>query len=382
MKVPFVDLDRMHAPLHVRMMQAIDKVLTKGNFILGDEVQTFEESFASYVGAKYAVGVSSGLAALELALKAYDIGEGDEVIVPANTFIATAAAVSFVNATPVLVEPAARSYNIDPQAIEAAITPRTKAIIPVHLYGIPARMDEIMEIARRHNLFVIEDASQAHGAAYKGQRVGSIGHAAAFSLYPAKNLGAVGDAGIITTNDETIVSKLHALRNCGQLNKYEHIVAPHNYRLDTIHAAVLEIKLHELSKWNEDRQQAAQWYNDLLRATFVIRPEIPENSEAVWHLYVIRTAERDALKTYLAERNVSTAVHYPIPIHKTGFYATAPIIAGSLPTTESQAGEILSLPIFPGIRKDEVEYVVNCIRKFEEEYMIQGSLYDPMAANR
>ena len=374
MKVPFVDLERMHAPIRAEMLTAVERVLTKGNFILGDEVRAFEEAFAAYVGAKYAVGVSSGLAALQLALEAYGIGEGDEVIVPANSFIASAAAVSFVNATPVLVEPELKGYNIDPTKIEAAITPRTKAIIPVHLYGIPVKMDAIMDIAQRHNLIVIEDASQAHGSLYKAQRIGSIGHIAAFSLYPAKNLGALGDGGIITTDDESIVLKLHALRNCGQVNKYEHDFAPHNERLDTLHAAALNIKLPHLDRWNQERRDAAQWYNELLEATFVIRPEIPEDSEAVWHLYVIRSAQRDALKTYLAERNVGTAIHYPIPIHKTGYYATAPIVAGVLPITETQAHEILSLPIFPGIRKDEVQYVVDCIREFEEEFTIQSSL--------
>jgi dTDP-4-amino-4,6-dideoxygalactose transaminase len=378
MQVPFVSLEAMHSPLHAEMMAAIEKVVRKGNFVLGDEVKAFEQSFASYTGVKQAIGVSSGLAALELALRAYEISEGDEVIVPANTFIATAAAVSFVNAVPVLVEPEAKGYGIDPARIEEAITERTRAIIPVHLYGIPARMDEIMEIARRHDLIVIEDASQAHGAVYKGQRVGSIGHIGAFSLYPAKNLGAFGDAGIITTNDDSIVTKLKALRNCGQAAKYEHSYAPLNHRLDTLHAAVLDIKLRELPKWNDQRQEAATWYDELLQATFVVRPTVPENCESVWHLYVIRSSHRDALKTYLSERNVDTGIHYPIPIHKAGFYATAPLLAGELPITEAQSHEILSLPMFPGITREQVEYVVNCIREFEEEFTIQSSLSYPV----
>jgi dTDP-4-amino-4,6-dideoxygalactose transaminase len=374
MFVPFVSLERMHASLHEEMLNAIEKVLSQGNFILGGEVKDFEESFAAYVGSKYAVGVSSGLAALELALKAYDIGEGDEVIIPANTFIATAAAVSFVNAIPVLVEPEADGFNIDPARIEEAISPRTKAIIPVHLYGIPARMDEIMEIAKRHNLVVIEDASQAHGAIYHGRPVGSIGHIAAFSLYPAKNLGALGDAGIITTNDESVIPKLHALRNCGQVAKYEHDYAPHNYRLDTFHAAVLEVKLPRLTVWNKERQKAAALYDALLKDSHLTRPSLPENSHAVWHLYVVRTPERDALQRFLSERKVSTGIHYPIPIHKTGYYASATFIAGALPITEAQANEILSLPIFPGITEAEIRYVVDCIREFEEESSIQQSI--------
>jgi dTDP-4-amino-4,6-dideoxygalactose transaminase len=374
MFVPFVSLERMHEPLHKEMLNAMEKVLSQGNFILGGEVKAFEEAFAAYTGSKYAVGVSSGLAALELALKAYDIGKGDEVIIPANTFIATAAAVSFVNAIPVLVEPEADGFNIDPARIEETITASTKAIIAVHLYGIPARMDEIMDIAKRHNLIVIEDASQAHGASYHGKPVGSIGHIAAFSLYPAKNLGALGDAGIITTNDESIIPKLHALRNCGQVAKYEHDFAPHNYRLDTLHAAVLEIKLLELNRWNKERQEAAALYDELLKDSHLTTPSIPENSQAVWHLYVVRTPERDSLQRFLSERKVSTGIHYPIPIHKTAFYASSPFIAGKLPITEAQAEEILSLPIFPGITEEEIRYVVDCIREYEEESSIQQSI--------
>jgi dTDP-4-amino-4,6-dideoxygalactose transaminase len=375
MKVPFVKLDAMHRPLHTEMMAAIENVLTNGNFILGHEVQVFEESFASYIGVKHAIGVSSGLAALELALLAYDIGRGDEVIVPANTFIATAAAVSFVNAVPVMVEPEAGTYNIDPRNIEAAITNRTKAIIPVHLYGLPAKMNEIMAIAKRHNLIVIEDASQAQGARYKGQRVGSLGDIGCFSLYPAKNLGALGDAGIMTTNDDSIVAKLKALRNCGQVRKYEHAYAPHNYRLDTLHAAVLDIKLRELDNWNEQRRQAAQWYAESLKDTSLILPKVQDGNEAVWHLYVVRSSERDTLKAYLEEQGIGTAIHYPIPMHMTDYYASSPYIAGPLPITETEAAEILSLPIFPGITKAEVQYVADKIREFEDQFELQAKAY-------
>lgn len=365
MNVPFVDLKEMHAPLHNEMIQAIEQVVSKGNFILGDQVEAFEDAFATYSDTKYAIGVDSGLSALKLALRAYNIGEGDEVIVPANTFIATAAAVTFTGATPVLVEPEPGTYNIDPARIEEAITSKTRAIMPVHLYGVPARMDEIMDIANRHNLIVIEDASQAHGARYKGQRVGSLGHIAGFSLYPAKNLGGFGDAGIITTNDEQVVDKLRAMRNCGQIAKYEHLYEPYNHRLDTIHAAILNIKLLHLDEWNEQRREAANWYTELLDDRNLTRPKVIDNVEPVWHLYVVRTAKRDALRSFLSQLEIATGIHYPIPIHQSPFYQSSKLVAHDLPVTESEAKQLLSLPIYPGISREQVEYVATSIQEFE-----------------
>ena len=365
MNIPFVDLTAMHGPIHKEVMEAFEAIVRKGSFILGSEVEAFEEAFAEYCQVKYAIGVDSGLSSLKLALLAYDIGEGDEVIIPANTFIATAAAVTFTGATPVLVDPEAGTYNIDPNKIEDAISGRTRAIMPVHLYGVPAQMDEIMTIAKEHDLIVIEDASQAHGARYKGQRVGSIGHIAGFSLYPAKNLGAFGDAGVITSDDEQVASKLRAMRNCGQVGKYNHVYQPYNHRLDTIHAAVLSIKLRHLDAWNEQRRQAAQWYNDLLQDTAVIPPQVPDDVEPVWHLYVVRTQQRSALQEFLNERNVASGIHYPIPIHESPFYTSNGLVAGDLPITEAEADQLLSLPIYPGISWEQVKYVANCIHEFE-----------------
>lgn len=368
MNIPFVDLQAMHAPLHEEMMNAIEEVVSKGNFVLGHQVQAFEEDFAAYSETAFAVGVDSGLSALKLALLAYDIGEGDEVILPANTFIASAAAVTFTGATPVLVDPEPDTYNIDPLKIEEAITDRTKAIMVVHLYGVPAKMDEIMAIAEEYDLVVVEDASHAHGARYNDQRIGSLGHIAGFSLYPAKNLGGFGDAGVITTTDESVLEKLTAMRNCGQIGKYNHVHEPYNHRLDTVHAAILQIKLRVLDEWNEKRRQAAQWYTEALADTSVITPIVPENTEPVWHLYVIRTSQRDALAEFLNDRGVSMGIHYPIPIHKTPFYQSAHLVANNLPISEAQADQILSLPMYPGLSEEQVQYVADSVREFEANY--------------
>lgn len=365
MHIPFVDLDAMHSDIIDEALLAIERVVRKGNFILGDEVEFFEEEFAKYSGTKYAVAVDNGLSALKLALLAYNIGEGDEVIVPVNTFIATAGAVSFVGATPVFVDCIEGEYNIDTTKIESAITERTRAIIPVHLYGIPADMDEIMDIADRHNLIVIEDASQAHGAYYKSQRVGGIGHISAFSLYPAKNLGAFGDAGIITLNDEHLVNKLKALRNCGQVTKHQHEYAPHNHRLDTIHAAVLRIKLRSLDIWNQKRQQVAQWYSELLNDSGIDLPQVSQDRQSVWHVFVIRAQNRDDLQKYLGEQSISTGIHYPYPLHLVPYYKDLDYEDGDFVVAEAQAKQMLSLPIYPDMTREQVEYVVNTIKAFE-----------------
>lgn len=371
MSVPFVDLKTMHQDIMQEMLEAVTNVAGKGNFILGDEVEMFEEEFAAYSECKYAVGVDSGLSALKLALLAYDIGPGDEVIVPVNTFIATAAAVTFVGATPVFVDNPAGDYNIDVTRIEDVITTKTRAIIPVHLYGIPADMDPIMEIAKKHNLLVLEDASQAHGAYYKGKRVGSIGHIAAFSLYPAKNLGAFGDAGIITTNDETVIEKLKAMRNCGQVAKYQHEHAPYNHRLDTIHAAVLRIKLRQLDSWNVMRRQVADWYAEALESTSFTIPQISDVVKPVWHLYVIRTNDRDKLKDHLAKHEIGASIHYPDALHQVQYYSDLDYNDGDFPIAEQQVKDILTLPMYPHMTKSHVEEVVSVMRLYEEAMKIQ-----------
>jgi dTDP-4-amino-4,6-dideoxygalactose transaminase len=367
MSVPFVDLKAQYAPIMDEINQAIAGVLSKTNFILGDEVQKFEQEFADYCGTKYAIGVDSGLSALKLALEAYGVGAGDEVIVPANTFIATAAAATFVGARVVFVDIQPDTYNIDPDLIEAAITPNTKAIIPVHLYGIPADMDRIMEIAERHNLIVIEDACQAHGAYYKGKRVGSLGHAAAFSCYPGKNLGAAGDAGILVTNDAEVVERVKAMRNCGQREKYVHVTSPYNHRLDTLQAAVLRVKLPHLDSWNAARGEHAAQFNELLAGTDVVTPATPENTTSVWHLYVIRAEQRDALKDYLASKGIATGLHYPIPLHLQPYYEHLGYKEGDFPVTEAYARTILSLPMYAELSREDVEFTAQAIKQFALE---------------
>jgi dTDP-4-amino-4,6-dideoxygalactose transaminase len=365
-KVPFVDLKAQHKPIQGELDQAIQAVMNRGDFALGKDVRRFEEEFAAYCGTRYAVGVDSGLSALELALRAFGIGEGDEVIVPAHTFIATAAAVTFSGAQPVLVEVDPTTYNIDVEHIEAAITPRTKAIIPVHLYGLPAMMDEIMKIAKVHDLVVIEDACQAHGALYKGERVGSLGHAGAFSFYPTKNLGGCGDGGILVTDDDQVAEKIRAMRNCGQREKYLHEVVPFNHRLDTIQAAILRVKLRYLDGWNEARRQGAAWYGELLSNSGVVIPVEGEDSIHVYHVYVIRTYHRDALQAYLREKGIGTGIHYPVPIHLQPYYAEDSFDRGLFPMTEELCDEILSLPMFPTITHEQVQYVAEHVNKFAQ----------------
>ncbi len=364
MKVPFVNLQAQHEPLQTEINLSIANVFTNTSFILGEEVNKFEEEFAAYCGVKHAIGLDSGLSALKLALEAYNIGEGDEVIVPANTFIATAAAVSFVGAKPVFVDIKPNTYNIDPAKIEAAITDRTKAIIPVHLYGIPADMNEIMAIANQHNLIVIEDACQAHGAYYRGQRIGSFGHAAAFSFYPAKNLGAAGDGGALVTNDSQLNAQIKAMRNCGQKEKYVHVTTPYNHRLDTVHAAVLRIKLRHLDEWNALRRQKATLYHRFLLHSGVITPAAPNYTIPVWHLYVVRVQNRAALQARLNEQGISTALHYPLPLHLQPYYENLGHQRGDFPITEAYADQILSLPMFPELSEEQIEHVANALKVF------------------
>lgn len=367
MNVPFVDLNIQHEPLKSNIHAAIDEVIRRGDFCLGESLEVFEEKFARYCGTQYAVGVDSGHSALKLSLEALDIGPGDEVILPSHTFMATASAVSLLGAVPVLVEVDPVTYTIDPTAIRAAVTPHTRAIIPVHLYGYVADMDVINDIAAQYGLFVIEDACQAHGAMYRGMRAGSLGHAGAFSFYPTKNLGAMGDAGIIVTNDKRLAERARAMRNVGQYRKGYHAVTPYNHRMDTMQAAVLHVKLDQLDHNNDARQQAAQRYSDALSGTGLQLPyESPDaGTSHVYHLYVVRSKQRDQLRDYLADTGVHTAIHYPVPIHLQPFYMRQEYPeAMSLENTTTLCDEIVSLPMFPGITSEQIDYVAEQIHYF------------------
>jgi dTDP-4-amino-4,6-dideoxygalactose transaminase len=364
LNVPFLDLKAQHQPIQAEINAALGKIFDQTAFILGDAVAEFEREFAAYTGTRYAVGVDNGLSGLKLALEAYGIGPGDEVIVPANTFIATASAVTFVGARVVLVDADLDTYQIDVNKIEAAITPRTRAIIPVHLYGIPADMDAIMDIARRHNLVVIEDACQAHGARYKGRRVGTIGHAAAFSFYPGKNLGAAGDAGIVVTDDADVAERIAAMRNCGQRDKYYHVYSPYNHRLDALQAAILRVKLPHLDDWNTSRRKNASLYDQYLAGVPVVIPRAPSVTEPVWHLYVIRIAQRDELRKYLQEQGIGTGIHYPVPIHEQPYYAHLGYRRGEFPVAELFADQVLSLPMFPEMDEETIQCVALAVRDF------------------
>ena len=362
--VPFVDLRAQHRAIRDELNQAIQQVMERADFVLGKDVVRLEEEFATFCGTHYAVGVGSGLSALELSLRAFGIGPGDEVIIPAHTFVATAAAVTFAGAQPILVDVDPTTYNIDVAQIEAAITPRTRAIIPVHLYGLPAEMDTILDLADKHGLVVIEDACQAHGAHYKGRRVGSLGHASAFSFYPTKNLGGCGDGGMVVTDDAQVAERVRAMRNCGQKAKYHHELPPFNHRLDTLQAAILRVKLRYLEGWNEARRRNGALYTELLAGSGVITPVEAPDSVHVYHLYVVRTPQRDALQAYLRERGIGTAIHYPIPIHLQPFYAENGFRRGQFPVTEQLCDEILSLPMFPEMTAGQVQYVSTQVIEF------------------
>jgi dTDP-4-amino-4,6-dideoxygalactose transaminase len=364
MKIPFVDLQAQYCSIKDEVEAAVSTVMSRGDFILGGAVTEFERAFAEYCQAEYAVGVDSGYSALELTLLAYEIGPGDEVITAANTFIATALAISNSGAKPVLVDIDPDTYNIDPERIEAAITPQTRAIMPVHLYGQPADMDSIMEIARHHNLLVIEDAAQAAGARYKGRRIGSIGHAAGFSFYPSKNLGAYGDAGAVVTNDPAVADKVRLLRNLGQRVKYHHEVKGFNHRMDTLQGAVLCVKLPYLDGWNAARRRAAATYARLLSGLPVVMPAMRDEVEHIYHLYVVRLENREGLQQYMQEAGVATGLHYPVPLHLQPAYQELGYKRGDFPITEAYAETILSLPIFPELDDEKVTYVVELIRSF------------------
>ena len=367
MSVSFVDLTGQDASLVPEIRAAFDTLLERSDWILGEEVDAFEHEFASYCGASHAVGTDSGLSALELALRALGVGAGDEVITAANTFVATALAISHIGATPVLVDVEPESYCLDPSLLERAVSDRTRAIVPVHLYGRPAEMDAIVAFARAHDLVVVEDACQAHGARYRGRRVGSIGDAAAFSFYPAKNLGAYGDGGIVVTNDSDVAETIRVLRNYGQRTKNEHEVQGFNRRLDTIQAAILRIKLRHLDGWNDARRHVADLYDAALRDAPITVPSHGDGSfEHVWHLYVIRSPDRDALRRFLAENDIGTGIHYPTPIHLQPAYRNLACGAGSFPISERSALEILSLPMHPMLTPGDVYEVADGIRRFTQ----------------
>jgi len=377
MNVPFVDLRAQYKSLISEVQQAIAAVLERGDFILGEEVSLFEEEFAVYCGVTQAIGVDSGTSALELALRAFDIGPGDEVITAANTFIASALPISYTGATPVLVDTDPQTYTMDVSLLENSITEQTKAVIPVHLYGQPADMDPIMEIARKYGLVVIEDACQAHGAKYKGKRVGSLGHAAAFSFYPAKNLGAYGDGGMVVTNDERVAKSLQMLRDYGQREKYHHEVLGYNHRLDTLQAAVLRVKLKHLDAWNAARRQHAQLYGELLAHSPVVLPT-EADAEPVYHLYVIRVEHRDALRAYLRDKGIATGIHYPIPVHLQPAYRDLGYEKGSFSVTEEYAEQVLSLPMYAELTPGSIEYVAEAIRDFVSEYRVEPLVSQPV----
>ena len=354
MKVPFLDLKSPYLELQHELDAAYKRVMTSGWYILGQEVEAFEAEFATYCGTKYCLGVGNGLEALHLILRAMEIGQGDEVIVPANTYIATWLAVSYAGATPVPVEPEEKTYNISPEQIEAAITPKTKAIIAVHLYGQPANMDLINKIAKRYKIKVIEDAAQAHGARYKGQRVGGLGDAAGFSFYPGKNLGALGDAGAVTTNDCDLADKIRSLRNYGSHVKYFNEIKGFNSRLDELQAAFLRVKLTKLDEWNARRTQVANQYLEKLSGiTDLTLPFVPTWAQPVWHLFVVRHPNRSEVEKYLKDAKIDSLIHYPVPPHLSGAYIKEQHL-GSLSTTEELAKNVLSLPISPHISDEQV----------------------------
>jgi len=363
----FLDLAVLHSSIREELDEAYHRVMDSGWFITGEELRLFEEEFARYCHAKYAVGVANGLEALHLILRACEVGKGDEVIVPANTFIATWLAVSQVGARPVPVEPDERTYNIDPAKVEARITSNTKAIIAVHLYGQMADMPALQEIANRHGLKLIEDAAQAHGATVYGRMAGSIGHAAGFSFYPGKNLGALGDGGAVTTNDEELAEQIRLLRNYGSKTKYQHEIAGYNSRLDELQAAFLRVKLKHLESWNAQRRAQAEYYSrHLSRCDKVVTPYVPECANPVWHLYVIRTKSRESLQAWLTEGGIQTQIHYPVAPHMQGAYATDQVASeGELPISEKLHREVLSLPMGPHITETMQKAVVDRILSWD-----------------
>ena len=365
MKIPFLSFDGMHSTIKIGLTAAFQKVLDSKWFIMGKELEQFESAYAAYHNIKFSVGLSNGLDAIYLALKSVDVGEGDEVIVPSNTYIATLLAVSYLGAIPVLVEPELTTFNIDPEKIEPAITKRTKAIIPVHLYGQVCAMDRIMTIAEKHRLYVIEDNAQSHGALLNGRMTGSFGQINATSFYPGKNLGALGDAGAITTNDAVLSGKVKMLRNYGSNRKYYNEMIGHNMRMDELQAAMLSIKLPCLDSWIQERRTIAATYNQELANTGdLVLPYAMTPTSHVYHLYVIRTARRDELQNWLTSQEIGTMIHYPLPPHLQQAYRHLGFGKGSFPLAEEIAATCLSLPLYPGMSKTELDFVIQKIKEF------------------
>ena len=369
MPVPFVDLQAQYRSIKAEVDAAVQRVLDTSAFILGREVEAFERAFAEYVGARECVGVANGTAAIQLALQAYGVGAGDEVVVPANTFFATAEAVSTAGARPVFVDCDPLTYNIDATKIEAVVTERTRAVIPVHLYGQPADLDAVFEVAARHDLRVIEDAAQAHGALYKGRRVGALGRAGCFSFYPGKNLGAYGEGGAVVTNDAEVARRIRMLRDHGSEQKYRHELVGYNMRLEGIQGAVLNVKLKYLDEWNALRRRHAARYRELLApltSSFKL-PAEAEYAEHVYHLFVVQTEERERLQRYLSAAGVQTGIHYPVPVHLQPAYAALGHMEGDFPEAESQARRVISLPMFAELTEQHLKYVADALSDFYAE---------------
>ena len=365
MNIPFLDLKSINAAHRGELLAAFERVLDSGWYVLGTEVTAFEHDYAAWCGAAHGVGLANGLEALTLPLRAWGVGPGDEVIVPSNTYIATWLAVTHVGATPVPVEPDLDTFNIDPARIEAAITPRTKVLLPVHLYGRPAHMASILAIARRHHLKVLEDGAQAHGAVYDGQRLGAHGDAVAWSFYPGKNLGALGDGGAVTTNDSTLAEQLRALRNYGSRVKYHNEVVGWNSRLDELQAALLRVKLPALAAQNAHRAHVAQQYLDGLAdvADGLVLPQVHSREQSAWHLFVVRHPQRDALARLLNSAGVGTVIHYPVPPHLQPAYAGLGLEQGALPLSERMHAQVLSLPIGPTQTSAQTKHVITAVKR-------------------
>jgi dTDP-4-amino-4,6-dideoxygalactose transaminase len=364
-EVPFLDLGVAYEELRSPLGGAVERVLSSGRYLFGPELSAFEEAFASYVGTRHCVAVGSGFDALWLTVQAFGVGEGDEVIVPGNTYFATWLAARKAGATPVPVDPDPETHNLDPRLVEAAITPRTRLILPVHLYGQSAQMDAICAVAARQDLLVLEDAAQAHGARFRGRRAGSLGTAAAWSFYPSKNLGALGDGGAVTTDDDELAENLRALRNYGSREKHRHELDGVNSRLDELQAAILRVKLDCLDSWNERRRSVAARYLEGLAGTSLVLPAVPPETEPVWHLFVVRSQRRDELQQHLEAAGIETAVHYPRAPHRQPVFADLAVAPESVPVSEQLQHEVLSLPIGPHLRDNQVEYVVDRIRALE-----------------
>jgi dTDP-4-amino-4,6-dideoxygalactose transaminase len=369
MKIPFLSFSESNQTVKQELMNAFEHFFDSGWYVLGNGVRKFEQEYAAFNQVQYCVGLSNGLDALHIALMTLGIGAGDEVIVPSNTYIATVLAISYVGATPVFVEPDIETYNIDPSKIEAAVTPQTKAIMPVHLYGQCCEMEAIMQLAEKYNLFVVEDNAQSQGAGFKGKLAGSWGDINGTSFYPGKNLGALGDAGAITTNDESLAKKAGILRNYGSEKKYFNEVIGHNMRLDECQAYFLSVKLKHLNDWTKQRQEIANWYNVALKGIGdIFLPIIHPDATHVFHLFVIRTEKRNALQQYLSDMGVGTLIHYPIPPHLQQAYQHLGLKKGDLPIAEKIAETCLSLPVWPGMTKEMIESIAQVIKDFYEQH--------------